>query len=358
MVPPALPGGKDDHNSSLLPRANVGDRDHKSPVLGSTCHRPVNGKFLRAFAVIILLCCAGNVYGTQSHVPRPLRQFVYADDWKKFDKVGVTDRQNFCCVKDTLIAILASICNKNTNTELSHAIWLRVRNPMTVLFRSRDTAPTSANVAFGRDQGIPLTKNEIGGLPDIFFKPIVNVTNEALINSSDAVNDVTSGHPPDIHAGKFYEKGYFPFFYRIASANFANEFGINCQPRSKVAVSDFSGMSKHFRVLFDGSLRCLSADLGRFGGNAGIVKRRDYEDNTNSSDPPCCARPEGLILGSFSGAPFYAKLGLMLVLGGLAGVLINESGVRGFHNRNQGRLLLLLGLGCLVGSFIAALLFA
>lgn len=343
-----------------------------SPVLCISRHQPEMPDFaglpildgerslnkLGKLAVLLPLCCAGNVYGTQSHVSRPFWQFIYAHEWKKFNKIGVTGRQNLCCVKDTLIAILASISDKYTNAELADSTWLRVRNPMTVLIRPRDAAPTPADMAFRRDQGVPFTKDVIGGLSNVFFKPIVNVASETLVDPSDAVLNVTGGYSPDIHASEFYKKSYFSFFDGIARANFANEFGVHCQPRSEVAFSNFPSVHQRLGHFLHGSFGSLGAHSSGFGRLASIVKGRNYEDDPNSSNPPCCASPEGLFLGSLSGAPFYAKLGLMLVLGGFAGVLINESEIRGFHNGNQGRLLLALGMGCLIGSFIAALLFA
>ncbi|WP_428485801.1 hypothetical protein [Rhodopila sp.] len=117
-------------------------------------------------------------------------------------------------------------------------------------------------------------------------------------------------------------------------------------------------MGKRLRALLNGSLRRPGANLGRFGGNSSVVQRANYKDYSEDGGQARDSRPESLFLGRYSSAPSYAKIGLMAGLGWLASTLINESGIRRFHDRRQGEIWYACGVLCIAVGIIAALMLA
>jgi len=193
------------------------------------------------------------------------------------------------------------------------------------------------------------------------FEPLVGIINLLEIGRTQSVDNISGGIFTNILRPQPREEGESLFVsckYHIVDANWAVEKGFNRDPRAEVALGNISCMHQRSSAFFNSAFSRLSANAGSFGSFTSIVQSKNYEDDSGSADPTRSFSPRSLILGRFSGTPGYAKLGLMAVLGGLASVLINEAGIRGFHNRQQGRILLALSMVCIELIFCAALMFA
>lgn len=121
--------------------------------------------------------------------------------------------------------------------------------------------------------------------------------------------------------------------------------------------SGFSGRAEG-NPTFNGALSGSHAKTESFGSFPAIVQCDGYEDHPGSSNPKCGTSPKSLFFSRFRGAPSYAKFGLMAILGCLASIFINESGIRGYHNRRRGQILLAIGLTCIGLVICFALMFA
>lgn len=320
-----------------------------------------------AVAALSILGGSGLANGTESNVTGSYRQAIRANVFGECRNVQETYGKDLSGVEG-VSSDIPHVSRHNADAQL---VSLGVMTFFRWRYLYGTPAPTVVNL--GGSEGVvkrratyfPFTRKTKFGIGNSVgndgFKPFIGIEPTPKVSADSGINDVSSRCLTDIPGSDLDKERQIISLGEAVRAQYFNltiQGGFNRNPWPQVASSDIAGMSKRFGTFLHSTLRRESTKASGFGSLTSIVKGRDYEDNPDSTDPPCCARPEGLVLGSPSGAPLDAKLGLMLVLGGLAGVLINECGIRGFHNRSQGWWLLILGMACLIGGFIAALLFA
>ena len=320
--------------------------------------------FARAamMAVLHILIGFGFAHGAERNVAGAYRQSVVGDIFLEHRNIWETYGKDLCCVK-YLPLDLVHICCNDANTQL---VSCKIR-----IFRGRYFygAPLSAPMNLRRGEAI--VKRVVARLPfmrltgfrrtyciaNYGFKPHIDISDVLEIYPGYPVDHILSDSLSDVCSSQL-NKETQSIFVRIWCFDGTVEGGFDRNPRAEVALGDILCVSKGFGAFGDGAFSSLRADVRSFGSFSSIVESANYKDYSQDANQTGHTGQKNLIFGRYSSAPGYAKIGLMAVLGWLASTLINESGIRGYHNRWQGELWFALGMVCLGLGIFAALLLA
>ena len=309
--------------------------------------------------------------GAESDIASANRQVVWTNETLERGDLRETDWENFCRVENLVVG-----CS-HVGSNHRDAEFITFPYGLVGGCGSFKRAPTSAFVAFRRGERVVVAvKIEPNPIPRGWqtcpgrahrflhsaFKPFIRVGNFAEVSRADAIDGVAGRRLADVlDAQLSIELQSISIPTKIAqfvNGDGAVEKSFYCEPWSQITRGNVLSVCQGLRAFRNGTFSGLDAGLSGFRSFACVMQGAYDKEHAAKADPERGGGPESLIFSRFRSTPGYAKVGLMAVLGWLAGALINESGVRAFRSKRQGEILFAAGALCLGLAVCAALAFS